>query len=378
MQHHIPAMILGALGSLILGSTWAGQSTSTPSFQDALDVPAVRVEGAAIPERQPMLAVVQAGDRLVSAGLRGLVLLSDDRGHSWRQAQVPVQSDLTALHFPTPQKGWAVGHEGVILHSSDGGETWHKQLDGREAAAVLAPFYEERLAAGDDSIQPYLEQLLFNTETGAILPYLGVHFDDEQIGYVVGAFGMARKTADGGKTWMPWLHRMDNDHFLNLNDIQAVGSDVYVAGEQGTVFRLDREADHFVAVHTDYRGSFFGVTGDNHQVIVFGLRGHAFTTNDRGATWRALETGVEDSFTAGAVSDDGKVLLLVSAGGRLALSQNGGRHFETRRAPRSMLYAGATATQGGHFVLAGWHGLVENARTMKLKQEHNQSQEVLP
>lgn len=378
MQHTISAMILGTLGSLMLCTAEASQPDILPRFQDSLDVPAARVEGAAVPDRQPMLAVARAGDRLVAAGLRGLILLSDDHGQSWRQAQVPVQSDLTAIHFPTSDKGWAVGHEGVILNTTDAGETWHKQLEGRQAASVLAPFYQERLARGDDSIQPYLEQLLFNTETGAILPHLGVHFEDEQTGYVVGAFGMARKTENGGETWMPWLHRMDNDHFLNLNDIRAVGSDVYVAGEQGTVFRLDRESDRFVAVHTEYRGSFFGVTGNDHQVIVFGLRGHAFATRDRGATWTPLETGVEDSFTAGAISGDGQSLLLVSAGGRLALSQDGGQHFEIMRAPRPMLYAGASATPAGNFVLAGWGGLIAETHAVRTERERKQSQELQP
>ena len=32
---------------------------------------------------------------------------------------VPVSSDLVAVAFPTPQQGWAVGHDGVILASAD-------------------------------------------------------------------------------------------------------------------------------------------------------------------------------------------------------------------------------------------------------------------
>ena len=33
--------------------------------------------------------------------------------------------------FPTPSTGWAVGHDGVVLHSTDAGRTWTRQLDGR-------------------------------------------------------------------------------------------------------------------------------------------------------------------------------------------------------------------------------------------------------
>ena len=45
---------------------------------------------------------------------------------------MPVSSDLFAVHFANASKGWAVGHDGVVLASSDGGQSWTKQLDGLE------------------------------------------------------------------------------------------------------------------------------------------------------------------------------------------------------------------------------------------------------
>ena len=84
-----------------------------------------------------MLAITRAGARLVAVGERGSILLSDDSGVSWRQAKVPVSVTLTAVQFPNAKAGWAVGHLGVVLHSADGGETWAKQLDGREAASLV-------------------------------------------------------------------------------------------------------------------------------------------------------------------------------------------------------------------------------------------------
>ncbi|WP_332776946.1 hypothetical protein [Polaromonas sp.] len=45
------------------------------------------------------------------------------------------------MHFPTAEQGWAVGNDGVILHSNDAGATWSKQLDGREIGALLVQHY---------------------------------------------------------------------------------------------------------------------------------------------------------------------------------------------------------------------------------------------
>jgi len=104
---------------------------STVGFQDVLDTPA---EKSPLAPNTLYNSVVLAGKRLVSVGQRGHIVYSDDDGKSWVQATVPVSSDLVAVHFATPQKGWAVGHDGVVLQSADGGATWNKQFDGRTAA----------------------------------------------------------------------------------------------------------------------------------------------------------------------------------------------------------------------------------------------------
>ncbi|EMJ9304725.1 hypothetical protein V8B18_005843 [Pseudomonas aeruginosa] len=69
------------------------------------------------------------GDYLVTVGGSGHVLLRSPSGEI-QQAQVPVDVLLTSVHFPDANNGWAVGHDGVVLHSTDGGKTWSKQLDG--------------------------------------------------------------------------------------------------------------------------------------------------------------------------------------------------------------------------------------------------------
>ncbi len=70
-------------------------------FADVLDTPAVRSELAV---QSMMTGLTRAGERLIAVGQRGHILYSDDRGQHWQQAQVPVSSDLVAVHFPTSQK----------------------------------------------------------------------------------------------------------------------------------------------------------------------------------------------------------------------------------------------------------------------------------
>ena len=51
-------------------------------------------------------------------------MVSDDEGTSWRQVESPVSSDLVAVRFVSAYQGFASGHDGVILATTDGGEHW--------------------------------------------------------------------------------------------------------------------------------------------------------------------------------------------------------------------------------------------------------------
>src|SRR4051794_14248579 len=100
-------------GSALAVACIAAARAGVP-FADPIDTPAV-VSGRSA--SVPMTAVDRAGKRFVAVGLRGTVLLSDDQGRHWRQARVPVSSDLVAVQFATEQEGWASGHDGVVLHT---------------------------------------------------------------------------------------------------------------------------------------------------------------------------------------------------------------------------------------------------------------------
>lgn len=315
---------------LMLLAACAGSAAATPqpNFRDPLEVPAEKV--AADAKRpltaRPLMAVAHAGSRLVAVGSRGLIIVSDNDGRTWTQAAVPVQTDLLGIHFPTPKDGWAVGHNGVILHSQDGGLSWEKQTDGRSSEPEFNAFYER---LGDEG-QSAAKQLALNYRAGPALPFLDVWFEDERNGYAVGSFGMIVATTDAGQHWEPWLHRVDNPDFLNLNAIRGIGKDIYIAGERGQVYRLDRAAGKFARMDTGYAGSLFGVAGTPAEVVAFGLRGTAFRL--AGKRWEPVALPTEQTITAGVVCD-GRFILANSAGQLFVTGKADGKPLDFREAP---------------------------------------------
>jgi photosystem II stability/assembly factor-like uncharacterized protein len=117
---------------------------------------------------------------------------------------VPTRLTLTAVFFADDQHGWAVGHDALILHSSDGGERWEIQHADPEQES----------------------------------PLLSVWFENAQHGIAVGAFSMTLETRDGGQSWesRPLIEGAQGD--LHLNEIFGVGrGSVFIAAEAGTVYR---------------------------------------------------------------------------------------------------------------------------------------------
>lgn len=295
-------------------------AASAQAFADPLDTPAAAIGDAG---KAATTALAQAGERIIAVGLRGAIFASEDQGRSWKQIASPVGSDLTAVMFPTPQQGWIVGHEGVVLHSGDGGLSWRKQLDGRIAATVLVAHYQQRIAAGETGLDRPLRALQQNYAAGPAYPYLDVWFDNEREGWAVGSFGLLIATHDGGDSWQPWLDHIDNGNQYNLNAIRKVGDELYIAGERGLVFRLNRATQRFDAVATDYKGSFFGVAGTADALFAFGLRGSAYRSSNRGTRWTRVEmpSGVE--LTAGALLPGDSRLVVGDAAGQVFVERGG-------------------------------------------------------
>lgn len=325
-------------------------------FKDVLDTP------AAASAQAPMgllNGLALAGKRVVAVGQRGHVVYSDDAGRTWVQAKVPISSDLVAVTFPTPSKGWAVGHDGVVLHSADAGATWTRQLDGRGAGAAMEAWYTAEAAKGGlgtpEQAAKWVEEAKRFAAQGAENPFLDVWFENEQTGYVIGAFNLILRTNDGGKTWEPWLHRSDNPKALHLYAIRPAGGGLYITGEQGLLLRLDARDGRFRAVEVPYQGTLFGITGSAKGVLVFGLRGNAFRSTDGGRTWNKIETGLQVGITGGTAGN-GRILL-VSQAGHVLVSADDGASFKPLTIERPLPAAAVLAADGDVAVVAGPRGV---------------------
>jgi photosystem II stability/assembly factor-like uncharacterized protein len=281
------------------------------------------------------LDFAEATNRAIAVGERGHVAVSESRS-DWRQVDnVPTRANLTAV-AAFGDRAWAVGHDGVILASEDGGLTWKVQREDR-----WQPLPEDDLEAEFDPTQ------------GA--PLLDVIALDANTVIAVGAYSLMLVTRDGGSTWTrvdpnaqagsvppadeaplaadaepdaqaaseneDWL--LDDDSLMldeeedpHLNGITRTPEGaLMVVAERGAAFRSLDNGMTWQRISLPYEGSMFGVLalGERH-VLAYGLRGNVQESTDMGDTWTELGTGTELSLQGGTVLADGGVLLVGSNG----------------------------------------------------------------
>jgi len=346
-RRYFTAALVGA------GSAMAGLSSNSLAFVNPLDQAAMP---SLLASRGIIHAVTIAGERIVAVGVRGHIVTSDDSAKTWKQSKVPVSSDLLAVSFPTPRKGWVVGHGGVVLHSDDGGSTWTRQFDGRQAGALSVRYFEQLLAAGKpvEQVLQREKSLIVEGETQALLD---VYFESETHGFAVGTFNRIYRTIDGGKNWIPWMDRIENPKDLHFYAIKGGRHGIYLAGEQGSVWRYDGMRERFLAIPTPYSGTLFGIViAETGGVMVFGMRGSLFATSDAGVTWAKLATDSPAGITSGALLRDGSVVLVNQAGG-IKLSRDGGKSFTAIKPAKVMPYFGITPLGERQIALAGPEGI---------------------
>jgi hypothetical protein len=131
----------------------------------------------------------------------GLVMYTNNGGHQWNYAD--VEGDFfMGVHFANNSNGMAVGYQGTIIKTNDGGITWKKMRNGNN---------------------------VFNRKWN--LNDIYCINDSEAI--AVGDDGLIVKTSNAGKDWQ-YIECPSNQ---DLRDIIMIENTIYIVGTKGTILQ---------------------------------------------------------------------------------------------------------------------------------------------
>ncbi|ABZ76918.1 BNR repeat protein [Shewanella halifaxensis HAW-EB4] len=292
-----------------------------------------------------VLDIAKNQQTLVAVGDRGHAFVYQDL---WKQVNTPTQALLTKVFFITPEKGWAVGHDATILHTTDGGQSWTLQMQSEEIE------------------KPLLDILFFN----------------EHDGVAVGAYGLFFRTQDGGKTWKSEYHQellfeedvaylaelKAEDEALYLSErsmllphfnriIQATDSTLIMVGELGLVATSTDLGQNWLKQDFIYEGSLFNAIIAGDTAFIMGLRGNVFKSDLSLVNWQSVGLPVDSTINAGILLEEGVLRLVGNAGVIIDISVIGESHLIEQRQGENLV-AIAEDSKGNLWV-AGNKGLIK-------------------
>ncbi len=211
-------------------------------------------------------------DSFAIAASDGISYRSDDAGQTWTLPTGGINSyyDYHAVEFVSDQEGWMFGrgalvYTGVIMHTTDGGQTWLRQ---NPPSSISAIFRAQMLDAQNG--WAISTGVMYHTTDGweswtAIPEPNGndvlnaFQFADLNTGWVGGFYGSMMKTENGGQSWtaqtLPGI--VFGEHYIA--EIEAVSpSEAYaVTGSEGWVYHTTDGGSNWTQIDTGFT-SFLG------------------------------------------------------------------------------------------------------------------------
>ncbi|MBY8975038.1 hypothetical protein KHP62_04410 [Rhodobacteraceae bacterium NNCM2] len=332
---------------------------------DQLDLPALMAGQAA---RASLFDLVEVEGRLVAVGEQGIILTRDAGAGDWQQRQVPVSTTLVAADFNEQGIGLVVGHDGVILRSTDNGASWARVADGRSlfrgvinAAKTRLASAEAELAAARAEGERDTEDLEFivdeegfrletaeqSLEYGPSWPLLDVAFTTDETAWIVGAYGMLFTSADAGENWQLVSDRIDNVEDLHLNALLKTSQGaLLIAGEAGLLFRSADGGESFERFDSYDGLSLFGLAEADGFITAYGFGDTVQVSVDDGRNWDSVPLDGDFLLVGDVALADGQVGLLGGSGTMLTLAADGVVASERPTGHRAFLSGGIVMDDG--------------------------------
>jgi photosystem II stability/assembly factor-like uncharacterized protein len=275
-----------------------------------------------------------------AVGANGLLLTSQDGGRTWSRHHLNEGQpgnvlhqdlDLYAIGFaPDGKKGWIAGELGLVLTTADAGTTWSVQHTGTTTRLLALSVINEKqvVAVGDhgaiistdDGGQTWHVQTLNN------LTYYSVGFSDPANGWVVGEFQTILHSVDGGKTWQVQRGGQVADFTIPpyFTVVPQSSQSILVAGQSG-VYATSKDGgktwqDSKVSSERSiYAATLALASSAPGEVWMGGAEGTIFE-GVPGGEWRLKDPTFQDLT---AMTSSGHLGLAVGLGGTILRTDNG-------------------------------------------------------
>lgn len=228
-----------------------------------------------------------------------LLLHTTDGGNSWHTQETGIEKIVFDIQFLNAHFGVATAYDAKILVTRDGGSNWELQqqyMYGYPWQALRAVDFTNDTLGLVVGGQAYNTGLILRTQNGAFnwdfqafeQELRDVFWTDSQTAYVCG-YGVVYKTEDAGDTW--FLLPVKGDFFTSIHfPSPQIG---YVVGYQGSIFKTEdagaswqtlRRGESVFKKNHHFERVYFRNTEEGYIVGV----GSCLYTDDGGESWQQV------------------------------------------------------------------------------------------
>lgn len=194
----------------------------------------------------------------VAVGYNGKILKTTDGGLTWISLNSNTTEYLLEVYFTSKNIGFAIGYNGTILRTSDAGTNWSK----------------------------------INSETSNTLNNL--FFSDIKNGWIAGSLGTILKTSDGGLTW-DFQNSMTSNNLLGVTFLDSL--DGFAVGlDYGNILKTTDGGVNWTENYSGFYSDFYDISFlDNYNGMIVAQNGNVLLTQDGGVSWNLQKTGTYNS-----------------------------------------------------------------------------------
>lgn len=344
------------------------------------------------PHGDHAIRLLKVGDTLFELTQAWTLYESGDGGATWSErsrsslgldSQRFIWRPWDAAADPTGAVWYAVGDNGAIAKSSDGGRSFTNVRPMnlfQTLFAVAAPSATDVLVAGDrelwrssDGGKSWSQQpgsyraiwaegrdVLLGTDRGAILRSTdgGATFAQKSSGlgagvrafaaagaerWAAGPFGTLLRSSDSGETWSK---ETPPSGTKDLYGVAIAGADVYVTGAEGTLLR--RRGGAYEALASGTREALTTIVARGAEVVAAGTYGNLLRAG--GARVTPVTQGSSVAVTGLARLPSG-VVVLSGTDGAVRRSSDGGKSFSRVTVSTAALWGAARGAASEVYVI---------------------------
>ena len=242
-------------------------------------------------------------------GFGGEIYKTTNGGDIWhceKKNQIP--EEINSIFFTNHLNGWIAAQNGLILNTTDGGNTWSPKVSGGTTHFKQIQFTDD-LNGYAIGLEWYIRRysiILKTTDGGSNwdtvffqnqIPLFNFHFLNERVGWAVGWYSQVFKTTDGGSTWQDLSFFQYRDFYAVKFMDELTG---YATGYPGIVYKTTDGGISWQQLSTGARGylrSLHFVSQDT--ILAVGgyvssgvPKGEIIKSTDGGQTWSHKDDGI--------------------------------------------------------------------------------------